>query len=297
LCLCESTTMYWSRNIEETKCFRTKTLTLEMSKVSSKLEICANQALVNICKSCLNKYDYSKENLKENTIVIDLTSKIPSAVITNEIILPSKKDSKNVESEDIVLIKEKIYKNLKQCNFHIQGCLIEDDGRHLKLSNEMVSMWARAIISGINEVDEIILPSIPAFDKDKYRFPNSKQSMNNMNKMNEFEVPYNNIITRPVISKLKICAAGVTRNLWSNRKIKGLKVIKSTRSDKKRFKFDTAFNYKKVDLDKSAQLTQSAAAIVMKPVIQQYLNSPNPSSLGEKVIMVLTSKVAQILWN
>ncbi|CAI2197806.1 14965_t:CDS:2, partial [Funneliformis geosporum] len=93
LCLCESTTMYWSRNIEETKCFRTKTLTLEMSKVSSKLEICANQALVNICKSCLNKYDYSKENLKENTIVIDLTSKIPSAVITNEIILPSKKDS------------------------------------------------------------------------------------------------------------------------------------------------------------------------------------------------------------
>ncbi|CAI2185675.1 2368_t:CDS:2 [Funneliformis geosporum] len=46
-----------------------------------------------------------------------------------------------------------------------------------------------------------------------------------------------------------------------------------------------------------SQLTQSAAAIVMKPVIQQYLNSPNPSSLGEKVIMVLTSKVAQILWN
>ncbi|CAI2199386.1 1199_t:CDS:1, partial [Funneliformis geosporum] len=62
LCICESTTMYWSRNIEETKFFRTKTLTLEMAKkrnnkfdtefiawfwsnVSSKLEICANQAL------------------------------------------------------------------------------------------------------------------------------------------------------------------------------------------------------------------------------------------------------------
>ncbi|CAG8474962.1 11623_t:CDS:2 [Ambispora leptoticha] len=32
---------------------------------------------------------------------------------------------------------------------------------------------------------------------------------------------------------------------------------------------------------------------MMKPIIQQYLSSPNPASLGEKTVMVLTSKVAQ----
>ena len=55
----------------------------------------------------------------------------------------------DVESETILKlnqIKETIYKNLKQCTFHIQGCLIADDGRHLKLSAEMVTMWARAIV-------------------------------------------------------------------------------------------------------------------------------------------------------
>ncbi|CAG8524542.1 15325_t:CDS:2 [Funneliformis caledonium] len=41
------------------------------------------------------------------------------------------------------------------------------------------------------------------------------------------------------------------------------------------------------------RLTQSAAANVMRPVIQQYLNSSNPAALGEKTVMVLTSKVAQ----
>ena len=37
----------------------------------------------------------------------------------------------DVESETILKlnqIKETIYKNLKQCTFHIQGCLIADDG-------------------------------------------------------------------------------------------------------------------------------------------------------------------------
>jgi len=41
------------------------------------------------------------------------------------------------------------------------------------------------------------------------------------------------------------------------------------------------------------RLTQSAAANMMRPVIQQYINSSNPAALGEKTVMVLTSKVAQ----
>lgn len=55
----------------------------------------------------------------------------------------------DVKSETILKlnqIKETIYKNLKQYTFHIQGCLIADDGRHLKLNTEMVTMWARAIV-------------------------------------------------------------------------------------------------------------------------------------------------------
>lgn len=78
-CLCESIIMYWSRNISETKKFRTKTLTQEAarkrnnkfdqdfvvwfwSNVSQNLEISSNQSLVNICKSCLNKFNYIKCN-------------------------------------------------------------------------------------------------------------------------------------------------------------------------------------------------------------------------------------------
>ena len=76
-CTCESIIIYWGRNIEETKNFRTKTLTPEAAKkrsnkfdpefvawfwpnVSPKLEISSSQSIINICKSCLNKYDYSK---------------------------------------------------------------------------------------------------------------------------------------------------------------------------------------------------------------------------------------------
>ncbi|CAI2196520.1 18222_t:CDS:2, partial [Funneliformis geosporum] len=42
---------------------------------------------------------------------------------------------------------------------------------------------------------------------------------------------------------------------------------------------------------RETRFTQSVAAIVMRPIIQQYLNSPNPAALGEKVVMVLTSKI------
>ncbi|CAG8783774.1 6970_t:CDS:2, partial [Racocetra persica] len=41
------------------------------------------------------------------------------------------------------------------------------------------------------------------------------------------------------------------------------------------------------------RLSQSATVNLMRPVIQQYLNSTNPAAMGEKTVMVLTSKVAQ----
>ncbi len=78
-CSCEPITLYWSRNIEQTKFFRTKTLTQEAAKkrknnfdpefvawfwpnISPKLEISLSQSIINICKNCLNKYDYLKGN-------------------------------------------------------------------------------------------------------------------------------------------------------------------------------------------------------------------------------------------
>jgi hypothetical protein len=44
------------------------------------------------------------------------------------------------------MTKLEIYKNLPKCEYHIQGCLIAEDGRHLKLNNEMVAIWARSIV-------------------------------------------------------------------------------------------------------------------------------------------------------
>ncbi|CAG8517487.1 11010_t:CDS:2 [Dentiscutata erythropus] len=41
------------------------------------------------------------------------------------------------------------------------------------------------------------------------------------------------------------------------------------------------------------RLPQGAMVNLMRPVIQQYLNSTNPAAMGEKTVMVLTSKVAQ----
>ena len=41
-----------------------------------------------------------------------------SSVINNQ---------QDMDSEAIIQVKEKIYKNLKHCDFHIQGCLMEDD--------------------------------------------------------------------------------------------------------------------------------------------------------------------------
>ncbi len=53
------------------------------------------------------------------------------------------------ESESLSALniaKKAIYNNLKECPFHIQGCLIAEDGRHLKLDGELITIWARAIV-------------------------------------------------------------------------------------------------------------------------------------------------------
>lgn len=84
LCSCEEITMHWSRKVEESKKFRTKTLLQESTKrnsnfdtefitwfwenIPSNLEVCSNQPSVNICKKCLNRYDYYKrKNKKANS--------------------------------------------------------------------------------------------------------------------------------------------------------------------------------------------------------------------------------------
>jgi len=45
------------------------------------------------------------------------------------------------------MTKLEIYKDLPKCEHHIQGCLIAEDGRHLKLNNEMIAIWARTIVN------------------------------------------------------------------------------------------------------------------------------------------------------
>ncbi|RIB03298.1 hypothetical protein C2G38_2225517 [Gigaspora rosea] len=82
-------------------------------------------------------------------------------------------------------IKKKIYENLPSCNIHIQGCLISEDGRHLKLDNEILTLWARAILMEMPNVNEKTPPNIPSFDKTKYQYPISKRPLNtNNNKLN-----------------------------------------------------------------------------------------------------------------
>ncbi len=46
-------------------------------------------------------------------------------------------------------MKLEIYKNLPKCEDHIQGCLIAEDGRHLKLTNDMITIWARTMVNNL----------------------------------------------------------------------------------------------------------------------------------------------------
>src|SRR6266540_3589377 len=122
--------------------------------------------------------------------------------VVNESNSNKRLDAESETTSEINQIKERIYKNLKTCVFHTQGCLISKDGRHLKLNGEMVTMWARSIvwyyyvllfliylrlvinkISGKNKNNP---SAIPVFDKNKYRFPSSKQTLScNTNNISE----------------------------------------------------------------------------------------------------------------
>ena len=55
----------------------------------------------------------------------------------------------SVTSSLLENMKLEIYQNFPKCEYHIQGCLIADDGRHLKLYNEMITIWARAMVKSI----------------------------------------------------------------------------------------------------------------------------------------------------
>ncbi|RIB09370.1 hypothetical protein C2G38_2044387 [Gigaspora rosea] len=67
----------------------------------------------------------------------------------------------------------------------IRGCLISDDGRHLKLDGDLVTLWARAIFTQMKGVDEKTPPNLPSFDKSKYRYPISKRPSNSNTLLNE----------------------------------------------------------------------------------------------------------------
>ena len=43
-------------------------------------------------------------------------------------------------------MKLEIHQNLPKYEYHIQGCLIAEDGHHLKLNNDMITIWARAMV-------------------------------------------------------------------------------------------------------------------------------------------------------
>lgn len=43
-------------------------------------------------------------------------------------------------------IKKNIYNNLPACSIHIQGCLISEDGQHLKLDSDAITLWTCAIV-------------------------------------------------------------------------------------------------------------------------------------------------------
>ncbi|RIB30568.1 hypothetical protein C2G38_2152312 [Gigaspora rosea] len=77
-------------------------------------------------------------------------------------------------------IKKYIYENLPSCDTHIQGCLISEDGQHLKLDADLVTLWARAIFTQMKGIDKNTTPNLPLFDKSKYHYPISKWLSNTL---------------------------------------------------------------------------------------------------------------------
>ena len=91
----------------------------------------------------------SKKNVQLCVYQEKLTQKkhtLYGSSVINESNSNKRLDAESETTSEINQIKERIYKNLKTCVFHTQGCLISKDGRHLKLNGEMVTMWARSIV-------------------------------------------------------------------------------------------------------------------------------------------------------
>ena len=43
-------------------------------------------------------------------------------------------------------MKLEIHQNFLKCEYHIQGYLIAEDGHHLKLNNDMITIWAKVMV-------------------------------------------------------------------------------------------------------------------------------------------------------
>ncbi|RIA83362.1 hypothetical protein C1645_833949 [Glomus cerebriforme] len=121
---------------------------------------------------------YSAKQTKRKQIVCG------SSVIEDDIEEPPKKNrvlESSSFSSPLETTKLEIYKNLPKCEYHIQGCLISEDGRHLKLSNDMITIWARTMIAKIDGVDATHPPVTNSFDRTKYRYPNSRKPLEDNN--------------------------------------------------------------------------------------------------------------------
>ncbi|CAG8816313.1 31007_t:CDS:2 [Gigaspora margarita] len=103
----------------------------------------------------------------------------------------SKADHYDLKSDGAVtafIAGIKCKKNIQLCVYRESGCLISEDGQHLKLDSDIIMLWARAIFTKMPGVDEKTPPNIPSFDKAKYRYPTSKRPLNNNNnKSNEVD--------------------------------------------------------------------------------------------------------------
>ncbi|GES89437.1 hypothetical protein GLOIN_2v1787544 [Rhizophagus clarus] len=85
----------------------------------------------------------------------------------------------------------------------VHCCLIAEDGRHLKLSSEMIIIWAISIIAKINGVDATHLPLTKLFDKINYRYPNSKRPLEDYQNNNSTEGDSTPIVTTILSEKTK----------------------------------------------------------------------------------------------
>ncbi|CAB4494689.1 hypothetical protein RhiirA1_461176 [Rhizophagus irregularis] len=139
---------------------------------------------------------YSERQYKRKEIIYG-----SSMVEDDDIEEPVSKKLRTSESDSgspLNITKLEIYKNLPKCEYYLQGCLIAEDGRHFKLNNEMIIIWARAILSKINGVDATHPPLTKLFDKINYRYPNSKRPLEDHNNIISTD---DSPIETPILSK------------------------------------------------------------------------------------------------